>query len=277
MDGSRKRIVVRIALCLAAGAAWVQAAGGQGTGAAGAQPAAAIAGPGMDEHLGALVSLDARFTAEDGSTVLLKDLVDVPTFLMLAYYHCQNSCTLLLEGAAEAAQGMSGTPGKDYRLITISFDPSETAEMAAAQKAIALQIMGPGFPADGWRFLTGDREDISLLTGAVGFRYTPNGEDFDHPLGLIMLSPSGKIVRYINGTDFLPADIKISTMEASEGTVGPTVARLLRFCFSYDPESNTLAFNTLKVSAVVIITIVAIFVLYLVLSGRRRRMKGRPQ
>ena len=113
------------------------------------------------------------------------------------------------------------------------------------------------------------------MANAVGFRYTRDGDDFDHPLGLVILSPQGKIVRYMTGTDFLPVDLKMSLLEASTGTVGPTIAKVLRLCFSYDPQNKKLVFNTLRVTAIVTLAVAAALVLYLLIAGRRRRAAGR--
>jgi protein SCO1/2 len=144
-------------------------------------------------------------------------------------------------------------------------------------RTIAFEAMQNQYPADRWHFLTGSDESIDKVADAVGFHFVKKGDDFDHPLCLIILSPKGKVVRYILGTDYLPADIAMSLMEASSGTVQPTIARVLRACFSYDPKSHRLVFNLMRVSATVIISLLAIFITYLVVSGRKRRSKGNPR
>ena len=118
-------------------------------------------------------------------------------------------------------------------------------------------------------------KSIESVADAIGFRFVKNGEDFDHPLGLVILSPQGKLVRYVNGTEFLPADLKMSLLEASTGTIGPTISKVLRFCFRYDPTSHLLVFNALKVTGIATLLVAAGLVLYLVLSGRQRRLKGK--
>jgi protein SCO1/2 len=141
-------------------------------------------------------------------------------------------------------------------------------------KKIAYESIEKPFPESKWHFLTGTRENIKRITDATGFRYVRKGNDFDHPLGVIILSPDGKIVRYIPGTDFLPVELKMALLEASNGVISPTIARVVRYCFSYNPESHKMVFNTLRVSATVIFTLVGAFALYLLISGKKRRNAG---
>jgi protein SCO1/2 len=226
---------------------------------------------GFEEHPGAIVPLDARFRDEDGIAVALSEVVRVPTILAIVYYRCPNSCDLLLAGLARALANLDARPGSDFTVVTISLDERERPADARAAKAIALQSIQRPYPPAQWRFLTGEAAAIAAVADAVGFRFRRNGEEFDHPLGLIVLSPQGKVVRYLIGTDFLPVELRMSLLEAAEGRIGPTIARVLRFCFSYDPQSRTFVFNTLRVSAIVVAAMAAGFGLYLVLSGRRRR------
>ena len=226
---------------------------------------------GFEEHLGATVPLSTRLVGEQGESVQLADLVRVPTLLALVYYRCPNVCDSLLTGMAQALANLDARPGTDFMVLTVSFDPREGPADARKARTLALESIQKPFPASAWRFLTGGTAAVAALTDAVGFRYRPNGDEFDHPLGLVVISPQGKIVRYLSGTDFLPVDIGMSLLEASQGRVGPTIAKVLRFCFSYDPQRHAFVFNTLKVSAIAVIALVAGFGLYLVLSGRRRR------
>ena len=230
---------------------------------------------GIDEHLGAFIPLDARFTAEDGARLTLRELVHTPVILSMVYYRCPNACDFLLTGIADVLKSLPAQPGKDFTVITISIDERETPADAQAAKRIGLESIEKPFPQDSWRFLTGDMKSIESVADAIGFRFVKNGEDFDHPLGLVILSPQGKLVRYVNGTEFLPADLKMSLLEASTGTIGPTISKVLRFCFRYDPTSHLLVFNALKVTGIATLLVAAGLVLYLVLSGRQRRLKGK--
>jgi protein SCO1/2 len=232
-------------------------------------------GVGIEEHLGSFVPLDAAFTTEDGAAVTLRDLVHAPTILALVYYRCPNACDFLLTSMAGVISLLSATPGKDYQVVTMTIDEHETLTDALKAKRISLESIDAPFPPEAWRFLTGSEHDIREVAEAIGFHYVRNGDDFDHPLGLVILSPQGKIVRYMTGTDFLPVDLTMSLMEASTGTVGPTIAKVMRFCFSYDPQNHKFVFNILKVTALVTLCVASGLVLYLLLAGRKRRIAGR--
>jgi protein SCO1/2 len=230
---------------------------------------------GIDEHLGSFVPRDARFRLEDGATVTLGDLIQKPTILALVYYRCPNACDSMLTGMADVIRLLGDATARDFQVVTLSIDDRETLADALKAKSLALEsIMGP-FPPASWRFLTGDGKDIRAVADAIGFHFRRDGDEFDHPLGLVILSPQGRIVRYMTGTDFLPVDMKMSLLEASTGTVGPTIAHVLRFCFSYDPQNHKMVFNVLKIVAIVTLTVAAALVLYLVLASRRRKTAGR--
>lgn len=230
---------------------------------------------GFDERGGAMIPLDLVFITELGDTVRLGDVVRGPTILSILYYKCPNACSILLTGIAKMLSAFAGKPGTTPNLISVSIDETETPADARKAKSIALAGLQKPFPADHWRFLTGKRESIKKLTDTVGFRFVKKGDDFDHPLGIIILSPRGKVVRYIMGTDFLPVEIRMSLMEASAGVVQPAIARVVRACFSYDPQGRRFVFKILQVSAVVIFSILGIFIAYLVATGKSRRRKGR--
>jgi len=229
---------------------------------------------GFDERQGDSIPLDLVFTLENGRKAALGSLIDGPTVLSFVYYRCPNACDLLLTGIAAAVRPYGLRPADAPNLITISIDDAETPADALKARAIAFEsIQGP-YPADRWHFLTGDAGNIRKAADAAGFGFAKKGKEFDHPLGLIILSPKGKIVRYILGNDFLPVDLKISLMEASNGIVGPTISRVLRFCFSYDQKNHRLVFNILRVSATVIFILLAVFAVYLIASVRKRRPQG---
>jgi len=239
------------------------------------EKAAVPQSPGFEEKTGSVLPLDPVFITETGERVSLGDVVNGrPTVLSFIYYRCPNECSLLLNGIASVLVAWSGKPANAPNVVTISFDENEKPADAAKAKDIAWEIIGKPYPRDRWRFLTGSRESIARTASAAGFGFAPKGGSFDHPLGLIILSPGGKIVRYILGTDYLPVDISISLMEASKGVTGPTIARVLRFCFSYDPKNKRLVFNILRVSATVVFTFIGVFIFYLALSLRRRRTAG---
>ncbi|MGD0724636.1 MAG: SCO family protein [Spirochaetia bacterium] len=232
-------------------------------------------GVGIEEHLGSFVPLDAKFTTDDGAPVTLHDLVRTPTILALVYFRCPNACDYLLTSMAGVIRLLPATPVRDYQVLTMTIDDRETLADARKAKKLSLESIEAPFPPEAWRFLTGSAEDIRKVADAVGFHYVRNGDEFDHPLGLVILSPQGKIVRYMTGTDFLPVDLKMSLMEASTGTVGPTIAKVMRFCFSYDPQNHKFVFNILKITASFTLLVALGLVSYLLLAGRKRRTAGR--
>jgi len=230
---------------------------------------------GFQERLGATVALDAALRGEDGTPLTLRQLIRTPTILALVYYNCPNVCDYLLIGIAGALKSLTADPGRDFQVITVSIDEQERPVDARRAKRIALESIEKPFPPSAWRFLTGSGASVRALADSVGFRFARRGEgSFDHPVGLVILSPEGRIVRYMPGADFLPADLRLSLLEASQGRVGPTIARLVRMCFSVEPEGHKIVFRTLQVVGAVTLSTAGLLVVYLVLAGRRRRRSG---
>ncbi len=208
---------------------------------------------GVEERLGEYLPLEAlSFSDEDDRPITLEELCDRPVLLTLVYYRCPGICTPLLQEVASAADRCDLIPGKDYRHVTISFDPKETAELAGLKKANMLaQMEKQQVPPDGWRFLTGDAENIRRITTAVGFGYAPdkNKVDYVHAGAAIFLSPDGMIARYLHGTEFNPADLKLAIVDASQGRARSFMQKLQRLCYSYDPEGRAYV---LKVNRVIL-------------------------
>lgn len=228
----------------------------------------------FEEHLGEIVPADIQLRDEDGNPVSFGQLVDKPTILNFVYFECPGICTPLLTEIADILGKSNLDPAKQpFQIVSVSFEPNDTPETAKAKQANYLAQLSRPLPADTWRFLTTDKENVERLTGAIGFHYKRVGSEYIHPGGLIMISPERKIVRYLYGTQFLPFDFQMGVYEASQGTVTPTAARLLRFCFSYDPEARTYAFNIARVVAVVMLTSLLFFALFLIFSTRLVRRK----
>lgn len=226
---------------------------------------------GIDERLGQVVALDTVFRDEMNRSVSLKHLIQQPTLLVFVYYSCPDVCSLLLYHLARTLQQLSAEPGKDYGIISISFDETENSELARTKKRLYLKMIERSFPEEAWKFLTGDQENIQRLAESAGFLFKREGRTFHHPVAVIVVSAEGKITRYLYGMDFLPFDLKMALFEASEGRVGPTISKVLRFCFSYDPKGRRYVFNTLKVTGIVTLTVALVFFLFLFLRGRRYR------
>lgn len=225
---------------------------------------------GIDEQLGATIPLDATFTDKNGKTVALRSLVDKPTIVSLVYYRCPSICKPLLSGVAEVLGKLDMKPGEQYRVITISFDPADTPDDSRRMEKNYITGIGKPFPEGAWTFLTGDSANIALITDAVGFRYKRSGDGFAHPGCLIVLTPEGKVARYLYGLTFMTFDIKMAILEASQGKVTPTIARVLLYCFSYDSEGKRYVVSVTRVGGAAVILLALVFILVIVLKKRSR-------
>ena len=226
------------------------------------------------EHLGEYIPGDIVFRDEQGQPVTLGEVIDKPTILMMVYFECPGICTPLLNEVADILGKSQLDPTKQpYQLLAVSFEPKDTPEMARLKRANYLKLVGRPLPEETWRFFTGDQESIDRLTGAVGFRYKRAGIEYTHAGGLVIVAPDRKITRYLMGTEFLPFDFQMGVYEASRGTVMPTTARLMRMCFSYDPEGRTYVFNVMRVTAFVMLSSLAFFAAFLYYTTRRKRRR----
>ena len=225
---------------------------------------------GVDEHPGGKIPLDLTFRDETGHPVRLSDLVTVPTIILPVYYSCTNQCNYLQGGLASALPAVKRNPGTEYRVISVSFDETETPALAARYKRMYLASMNIPFPEDGWRFLTGDVPEIRRLSDAAGYHFQRKGRDFVHPVASFVVARDGTIVRYLYGTTFLPKDLTLALLEAREGTVGITIRKVVGYCFSFDPKGKTYVFNLLRVSATVVIASLGVFLFFLIKSGKKR-------
>ncbi|TSA20041.1 SCO family protein [bacterium] len=226
---------------------------------------------GIEEKLGQTIPLDAEFYDENGQLVSLKDLVNKPTIFTFVYFRCPGICTPLLNELAKIVDKTDLVLGKDFQIISVSFNHRETPDMAAGKKVNYLHSIKKQVDPNGWRFLTGDSLSIHRLTDGVGFYFIPSGNDFIHAGALIVVSPEGKITRYINGIKYLPFDVKMAVYEASTGQVGPTIANVLRFCYSFNPEGHTYTLNFMRISLVVTLGFVGVFVLVFIVRPRKKQ------
>ncbi|MCM2265405.1 MAG: SCO family protein [Desulfuromonadales bacterium] len=236
-------------------------------------PAAAATGVGLDEQLGARIPLDLMFRDENGNPVRLGDLITRPTVIAPVYYRCPNVCHFLQGELAQTLPQIKLTAGTDYTVLSISFDETETPELARRTRDTYLTAAGGKIPPAGWRFLTGDLAEIMKLTGAAGYRFQRVGSEFQHPVVIFVVTPDGTIVRYLHGTRVLPKDLALALMEAREGHVGTTIRKMVQYCFSYDPEQKTYVFNLLRVAATVILVTLCLFLAWLLFSGKRKKTK----
>ena len=226
---------------------------------------------GIQEKLGQTLPLDVELYDETGQLVQLKSLMNKPTIVTFVYYRCPGICSPLLNELAKMVDKMDLVIGKDYQILTVSFDHREKPEMAAAKKETYLDLVGKRTDPKGWRFLTADSVSIQRLTDAAGFYFMRSGNDYIHAGALIVVSPDAKITRYINGIKYLPFDVTMALYEASTGKVGPTIATLLTICYSYDPESHSYTLNIVRISAIVILILVGIFAVVFLVSPKKKR------
>ena len=210
-------------------------------------------GVGIDQNLGAQVPLDLVFHDETGKAVKLGDYFDgskKPVILTLVYYKCPTLCTMVLNDLNRGMNGISTsmTAGRDFNVVTISFDPHEGPELAADKKEIYMQSYRQPQAAEGWHFLTGDEESLKKLTGVVGFhyKYDPKFEQYVHPSGLIILTPRGVVSRYFFGIDYDLKDLRLSLEEASSSKIGGFTDQILLYCFHYDPTSGKYSFRIIQ-------------------------------
>jgi protein SCO1/2 len=223
---------------------------------------------GFDEKLGQTIPLDLKFIDETGETVTLKQLIDKPVILTIVYYNCPGLCSPLLSGVSKVIDEMDLVPGKDYKVITISFNPRETYLLASDKKKNYFAGMNKQIPNDSWRFLVGDSANIAGITNAVGFNYVPQGNNYIHGAAIMAISPTGKISRYMYGTDFQPLDVKLALSEASEERTGPAITKLLQLCFSRDP-SGKLVVNVTRIAGGSIVFLIAVFVVFFVVKKKK--------
>jgi protein SCO1/2 len=221
---------------------------------------------GFEEKQGQYADLTTKLVNEAGDTVLLKDVINKPTILNLVYFQCAGTCSPLMWGVSKFIDAVDLQLGKDYDVVTISFDPSERIKLGINKKASYISTMKKKDEAKNWLFFVSDSTDLAKLTHSVGFDYQKVNDQFVHPTGLIALAADGKIIRYLRGIDFLPFDIKITLVEAANGKIGPSINRLLAVCYGYDSKGNQFVFNVTRVSAIVILFFVVVIFLVLALS-----------
>ncbi|MDX2495640.1 MAG: SCO family protein, partial [Desulfuromusa sp.] len=195
------------------------------------------------EQLGQQIPLQLDFVDSTGKSVRLDQLIDRPTLIVPVFYNCRNVCNMLLGGLSAVLPDIKMDPGEDYNILSVSFDPTETPEMAAHSKQTFLTAIQAPYPKQAWKFLTGNQENILKLTDAAGYYFKKEGDDFLHPIAAFIVTKDGTIVRYLIGQRFSPIDLSMALFEASEGRIGKPIRQALQFCFSYDPEGRRYVFN----------------------------------
>lgn len=222
---------------------------------------------GIEENLGNTLPLNLSFIDESGKVIVLKNIITKPVVLSFVYYKCPGICSPLLTELANTLSRSDLKAGQDFQVITVSMDETETYKDAAEKKIGILGISEKELPMDSWTFLTGSKENIKHLADAAGYYFKRNGKDFLHTGVFIFLSNKGKVCRYLypdysrkGGFSILPFDFKMAINEASEGNPTKTMAKLIQYCFSYDPKGRTYVLNLTRIFGAGILLFMLIFI-----------------
>ena len=233
---------------------------------------------GLEQRLDQQVPLDTPFVDENGRHVRFGDYFGKkPVVLALVYYECPMLCTQVLNGLVGSLEALTFNAGQDFDVVAISFDAGETPTMAAAKRAAYLKRYGRPGTESGVHFLTGREEDIRRVTDAVGFhyKYDPAIDQYAHPAAITVLTPEGKVSRYLFGIEFAPVDLRLALVEAADHRIGSAVDQMLLFCYHYDPESGKYGFaitNIVRLGGVLTVLGLGTFIL---MNLRRERRQAR--
>jgi protein SCO1/2 len=236
----------------------------------------------MDERLGQVIPPDLVFTNENGETLPLASYLDgeKPVLLTLVYHNCPMLCNLVLHGLATAMRDMNWTPGNEFEVIAVSFNPEETWEVAKREKERYIKMLDRPEAANGWHFLTGTEASIAGLTESLGFRYKwlEDRQEFAHPSALMFLDGNGRVSRYLYGVQYKPRDVRAALVEASEGRVGTAMDQVILYCFQYDPNANSYvlhAVNLMKLGGLLTLLLLGT-ILFVFWRRETRRPQLRP-
>lgn len=251
---------------------------GQGVLEAPAAPPANMRPPGLkhvgiEQHLNEQIPLNLAFKDETGKTVQLGDYFGKrPVILSFVYYRCPMLCGQLLQGLESALRVVDFNPGKEFDVVTVSFDPTDTPQVAAAKKAeIMDRYKRPGTEA-GWHFLTGSPDSIAALTKAAGFEYEYDNrtQQFAHATAIMVVTPQGKLAQYYYGIDFPPKDLRLGLIQASKDKIGTVVDEVLLYCYHYDPDAgrySALIGRVLQVAGGITVLVLGSFILVMFRLG----------
>jgi protein SCO1/2 len=235
---------------------------------------------GFDQNLGAQTPMDALFRDETGKDVALGQLFrGKPVVLTLVYYKCPMLCRITMNGVASALSILTLDAGRDFDVVTVSFDPAEGPEEATKKKKETLARYRRPDAEGAWHFLTGTKESIARLTKAVGFRYAwdTRTEQWAHPAGVVILTPDGKVARYMYGVEYAPRDLRLALVEASLGKIGTPVDAILLYCYHYDPSKGrygAAVLNLVRAGGILTVGALAVFIVLMARRGRGKSATG---
>jgi protein SCO1/2 len=248
----------------------------------GAQPLSPelIENIGLDQKLGDQLPLDLVFADEKGVSVTLGDYFgDKPVVLSLVYYECPMLCTQVLNGLLRSLRVLKFDVGNEFDVVTVSFDPRETPDLAASKKEVYVRRYGRDDAHTGWHFLTGSQDQIDRLAQAVGFRYEYDEEsgEYIHASGIMVVTPGGTLARYLYGIDYAPKDLQLALIESASEKIGSAVDQLLLLCYQYDPATGKYGFaimNSLRIGGGATVIAIGAFVVVMLRRDRRNAAKG---
>ena len=234
------------------------------------------------EHLNVELPKNVEFKDETGRSVRFGDYFDgkLPVIVTLNYSSCPMLCSLILNGLTLGLKDVKWTAGRDFRIVTISIDPKETPETAARTKDRYVSFYGRPEARAGWHVLSGSEQSIHTIADAVGFRYGYNEQrkEYVHPAAFAIVTPDGRIARYIYGIEFQPKTLSLSLVEASQGKIGSTVDRLILYCFHYDSSEGRyapVAVNIMRVGGALTALFLGAFLVVMWSAELRKRRRQR--
>ena len=224
------------------------------------------------QRLNQQLPLDTMLRDEEGREVKLGAFFGTrPVLLAFVYYQCPLLCSQVMNGISSALKAVPFTPGKDFDVVLVSFDPRDTPEAANAKKRAHLLHWKRQDTAGGWHFLTGDEAAIRQVTSAAGFNYTWDEPtlQFAHVSGILAVTPDGRLSRYFYGVEFSPKELRLALVESGAGKIGSAVDELLLYCFAYDPTTGQYGVVVMNVVRLGGLLTVAVIVGFILLMRRR--------
>ena len=238
----------------------------------------------IEQRLNQQVPLQATFRDENGRTVTLGDFFrpGKPVVLSLVYYNCQMLCSQVLSSMANALRLVRFDAGKDFEIVTVSFDPRETPAQAREAKTKYLAMYQHPGAAQGWHFLTGDQPSISALSNAVGFHYRwdQRTKQFAHATGIMLITPEGRVAQYYYGARYFPSDLRLGLVQTSQDHIGTLADQIVLYCYHWDPRTGrygAIVSRVIQLSGGITLLMVAGFIIFFVRTDPHRRRKPKPE
>ena len=281
-----RKLLAGAALTMCTALAGAQAAPRGDLGATPNQKPAIFDQVGIEQHLNQQIPLDLSFVDENGQPVQLRQYFgQKPVIITMVYYTCPMLCTQVLNGLSGSLNGIAKfNAGRDFNVVSVSFDPADTTQAALKEKKKFDQRYHRAGSEQGWHFLTGKKEQIDALAAALGFRYAwdPAIQQYAHASAIMLLTPDGHVAQYYYGIEYPPRDLQLGIVEASHGRVGSVVDQVMLYCYHYDPRQGrygAVVLNILRISALATVLVLGGFMLVMIrrdttLGGRSRMNKA---